>query len=90
MKFDAKMCHTHLLSMLMMPKKFQQAIQSYSATAPDVENEGFNGYMETNVTFIVKDLDMFSALWKESYVYPSDRQRWYHMICNGIDNFKDE
>ncbi len=90
MKFETTMCHSHLLSMLMMPKRMQQAVTSYQSTSPDVEGEEFNGYMETKVTFVVQDLDKFTKLWHDSYVYPSDRQQWYQMIRSGIDNWKEE
>lgn len=73
-----------------MPEAFQRCIHSYKATAPDVQNEGFNGYMETEVTFQVSDLEAFGTLWRDSMVYPSDRQRWYQMIKTGIDKFNEE
>lgn len=89
MKFEAVMCHTHLMSMLLMPEQFQCAVDSYTATSPDVKNEGFNGYMEVRATFQVRDLVLFSDLWKKSYVYPSDRSAWYAFIKNGIDKFNE-
>jgi hypothetical protein len=90
MKFETKMCHSQLLSMLWMPEEFARAVDSYTATAPDMQGEGFNGYMEVKATFYVKELKAFTDLWHKSYVYPSDRATWYHVIKNGIDKFKDE
>ena len=72
-----------------MPEAFQRCVDSYQATAPDVQNEGFNGYMETEVTFQVRDLEAFGVLWRDSMVYPSDRQQWYQMIKTGIDKFNE-
>lgn len=89
MKFETTMCHSHLLSMLMMPTRLQQAVTSYQSTSPDIQGEEFNGYMETKVTFTVRDLEEFTKLWHDSYVYPSDRQQWYQMIRSGIDNWKE-
>lgn len=84
MQVKNKMCHSHLLSMLLQPEEFQVCVESYTATAPDVAMEGMNGYMETNVTFEVKDLARFSKLYQESYVFPSDRAKWYGTVKNGI------
>jgi hypothetical protein len=90
MKFEATICHTHLMSMLLMPEQFQRAISSYTATSPDVANEGFNGYMEVKVSFVVRDLEAFTELYKQGYVFPSDRSQWYQFIKNGIDKFNEK
>lgn len=84
MKFETTMCHTHLVSMMLMPELLQRAVVSYTSTAPDYENEGFNGYMEIKVTFMLRDLDEFNVLWNESRVYPSDRADWYDFIRNNV------
>jgi hypothetical protein len=76
--------------MLLMPEKFQNAVVSYQATSPDVGNEGFNGYMEVDATFLIKDLTKFGELWYEAFVYPSDRQKWYYGIRNGLDKIDGE
>lgn len=78
------MCHATLMSMLLRPEELQNAVNSYTASAPDVQNEGFTGYMETKVTFHVKDLEKFSALYKSAYVYPSDRTAWYFKVKRGL------
>lgn len=82
MKLDVTLCHSHLLSMLLLPDKFNNAVTHYSATTPDMNGEGFNGYMEVKATFFIKDLEAFNQLWKDSYIYPSDRTEWYHFIKN--------
>lgn len=86
MKLITKMCHTHLMSMLFWPEKFQKAIASYTSTAPDFEGEGFNGYMEVEVEFEIRDLEAFAQLYHASYKLPSDRAQWYHNIKNGAFN----
>ena len=76
--------------MLMLPELFQRAVSKYTATAPDVEHEGFTGYMETKVTFELRDLEQFNVLWQKSYVFPSDRAQWYHFIRNAhMMEYKD-
>jgi hypothetical protein len=83
MKLQTKMCHTQLMSMLMVPAKFQRAITKFSSTAPDVDNEGFTGYMEVDVVFDIKDIQAFTELFQDSYVFPSDRVEFYHKLKNG-------
>ena len=63
---------------------------SYEATAPDMPGEGFNGYMEVNATFVLRDLQEFGKLWDDSRVYPSDRVEWYHGIKRGLDKWDKE
>ena len=84
MKLDVVMCHASLMAMLLLPEKFSKAVSSFEATSPDMDGEGFSGYMEVKVKFVIKDLDAFNTLWKESYVFPSDRTKWYHTIKSGM------
>lgn len=66
--------------MLLMPEKFNQAVYTYTASTPDMRAEGTNGYMEVEVTFMVKDLEKFTDVWYASYKLPSDRNKWYHKV----------
>ena len=90
MKLEMLMCHATLMSMLLRPEEMQRAVYSYTATAPDVQNEGFTGYMETKVTFEIKDLEQFSKLYKSAYAYPSNRSKWYYMVKNRFMECDDE
>ena len=81
MKLEVKMCHSHLMVMLMNPATFQRAIHSYSATTPDVEHEGMAGYIETVVTFQIKDLETFTSLYRESSKISGE---WYNAVKNGM------
>lgn len=90
MKFETLMCHSHLMSMMLMPELLQRAVQSYTTTSPDVDGEGFNGYMEIKATFVVKDLDAFNELWNKSRVYPSDRAEWYNFIRYNVSKCMEE
>ena len=87
MKLEVVLCHSTLISMLLMPEKFHRAVSSYSCTAPAMDIEGVAGYMEVKATFNVRDLDAFTKLYNEAYVYPSERREWYHFISRGIDKF---
>ena len=73
MKLEVKMCHSHLLKMLMCAKQMQNAVHSYSATSPDYNAEGVAGYIETTVTFMILDLRAFVDLYEETRILPSDR-----------------
>ena len=84
MKLSVTMCHTHLMSMLLQPEQFTRSISSYAATPPDMASEGFNGYMEVNATFDIKNLTEFTKLWNDSYVFPSDRSKWYSLVKNSM------
>jgi len=84
MKLTTEMCHTHLMSILLQPELCQRAFTRYNSTTPDVDCEGMRGYISVTVEFEIKDLEEFSKLFESSYVYPTNRSRWYHMIRSGI------
>ena len=84
MKLSTKMCHSHLMSMLLQPEKFSRAIISYNASPPDMASEGFIGYMEVDAVFEIKDLTEFTKVWNDAYVFPSDRSKWYHLIKSSM------
>lgn len=80
MKLSVKMCHSHLMSMLLMPEKFYQAVSSYEVSPSNMDHEGMSGYMEVEATFYVKDLRVFTDIWYNAYKYPSERTEWYHKV----------
>jgi len=84
MKLEVVMCHASLMAMLLNPEQFSKAVVNYESTSPDMNGEGFNGYMEVKVKFTIKDLDAFNTLWKHSYIFPSDRTKWYHTVKQGM------
>lgn len=84
MKVIVKMCHSHLAAMILQPELLEQAVLSYQASAPQVTNEGWSGAMDTDVEWEVRDLEKFTALYNDSYVYPSDRSKWYSTVRNGL------
>jgi hypothetical protein len=83
MKVEIEMCYSHLIAMLLLPEEVYEAISSFTCTTPDMKAEVFNGFMATQCTFMVKDLNKFAKLWDKSYVYPSDRAKWYNKIKTG-------
>jgi hypothetical protein len=85
MKLEFTMCHSQLVSMILLPEMLRRAVTKYEATAPDMDGEGFNGFMEVKATFYIRDLQAFNELYQKSYVFPSDRTAWYHGIKNGLD-----
>lgn len=83
MEITTTMCYSQLMTMLLHPKEFSDCVRSFTSSSPDIANEGFNGYMETKVTFNVVDVVAFAALHQKSYVMPSDRTKWYHIVRDG-------
>lgn len=84
MKITEKMCHSHLLWMLINAEDFEQAIRSYSATTPAYQFEGVAGYVETTVTFDVNDLEKLTKLYSGYHKLSSEtRCRMYHTMCRG-------
>lgn len=63
-------------------EKYQQAVNSVSYTSPNYEAEGFNGYIETTITFEVKDLKAFTELYMLWYTYDK-RTEFYHSLKQG-------
>ncbi len=88
MELKVKMCHSHLMAMMLQPEHFEQAIHKYTATAPEWSSEGFNGYMKIECTFHVKSLDQFTKLWDDAYIFPTERSAWYSRVCNGVGRTK--
>ena len=84
MKLEVLMCHASLMAMMLSPEQFSKAVTSLETTTPDMQCEGLNCYMEVKVKFIIKDLDAFNTLWKHSYIFPSDRSKWYHTVKQGM------
>lgn len=86
MVFTVDMCHSHLLFMLLNPIKFEDSVISYTSSSPNLDSEGFNGYMQIKCEFKIKDLVKFSELW-ESYYKFNQRSEFYGFIrFNKINN----
>lgn len=83
MKVEQDMCFSQLLTMMMLPDKFYRCVKSYTATSPNMDGEGFNGFMQTKVTFEVTNLKMFAELVDMCYTTPSDRSVFYHLVRDG-------
>jgi len=70
--------------MLSQTKEFEQAIFKYSASSPAYQYEGVAGYIETIVTFEIRDLEKFSNLYNQYNKLPN-RDIWYYNICKQAD-----
>lgn len=84
MKLSTKMCHSHLMSMLLQPERMERAVSQYHATTPAVSLEGMTGYMETKVEFEIRSLSEFTQLYESSQTFPSRRDQWYHTVRQAI------
>ena len=63
---------------------FQKAVDSVSYTSPRFDFEGMAGYIETTITFQIKDLEIFSKLYKEWY-YSPHRDYYYRLAKTGLN-----
>lgn len=72
-------CYTKLLEMLRR-REFVESINSISFKKPDIENEGFNGFIETEVTFDVGNIETFAKCYKEVVI----NTEIYWMIRDGL------
>ena len=78
MKLIVKTCYSHVLYMQMQGKDFADAIESFSCNRPNLEAEGFNGYIEVEVIFNIRNLQTFSKIWHSWYASPN-RDKIYKM-----------
>ena len=53
------MCYTRLIELMKQPG-FVKSVQETTFKQPDLNGEGFNGYIETEVTFRVLDIGEFA------------------------------
>lgn len=84
MELKTTMCYSALMSMLMQGEKFQKAVNAFTSSAPNFKEEGFIGYIEVHVTFQIKDLACFSELYESSYIFPTERAKWYAALKNNF------
>lgn len=84
MKIVETMCHSHLLWMLAHAERFEKAVTNYAATTPAFQYEGVAGYVETIVTFEVRELEDFTALFMEYRKLSHEhRSTIYHNMLRG-------
>ena len=72
MKLTVKTCYSHLIYMQLQGDKFADAVEMFTCGRPDLGSEGFNGYIEVEVIFTIRNLETFSKIW---YAWYSDANR---------------
>lgn len=84
MELKVKACYSQVLAFqLYSGPRLAEAISSMTISSPNFQHEGFNGYIETDVVFSIRDLNVFAELWDAAYKYPSERNDFYNMIMSG-------
>lgn len=63
------MCYTRLLELMKQPG-FVKSVQETTFKQPDLDGEGFNGYIETEVTFRVLDIGLFAKTYTSIDITP--------------------
>lgn len=64
-------------------EKLEHAIYSVSCKYPNFSCEGIAGYVETEVTIEVKDLQAFTELWQAWYKEPLEKRNKLYNIMLG-------
>lgn len=83
MKIEESMCYARLVFMMCRGEEWEQAINNVTYTAPQFQYEGIAGYVDTRVTFCIKNLDIFTKLWSAWYSLPDlERLNWYCIVAN--------
>lgn len=82
MKLNVTMCYSHLLWML--TNQYSQLVfNSVSFSSPDLNSEGFNGYIETKVTFEIKNLKLFSEIFDNFYTATDELKLKFYNMAKG-------
>lgn len=82
MKLTVKTCYSHLLYMQLQGSEFADAVEMFTCSRPNFGAEGFNGYIEVEVIFTIRNLQTFSKIWYEWYDAPN-RDKIY-TIAKGL------
>ena len=83
MKLTETFCYSHVLYLLDR-LEFTQAINKIEFYSPNVDAEGFNGYIETRVIIEVKDLEAVSKQIKAWYTTSDETRTAYYKRARGI------
>lgn len=83
MKLIVTTCYSHLMYMQLRAEHYQKAVDSVSYTTPRFDFEGIAGYIETTITFQIKDLETFTKLYMGWYS-SSNRDYYYRLVKTGI------
>ena len=86
MEIKETMCYSRLVFLMIQGADWEQAVSEVTYTAPQFKYEGVAGYVETKVTFKVKDLSKFVELWNRWVSLPIDkRTKFYRLVANDGD-----
>lgn len=89
MKVEVNTCYTHILYMLCAGPIFGDAVSSFAIKeGPHYQYEGVAGYIETVVTFEVKDLRKFTDLWLSWYSLTDKKRLDLYGLAKGLGDCK--
>lgn len=77
MKLTVNTCYSHILYILLAGPKFSNSVSKFRIIdGPHHQYEGAAGFIETEVEFDIKDLELFAKLWYEyCHLVDEDRMR---------------
>lgn len=64
-------------------ERLEQAVYSISCKSPNFACEGMVGYVETEVSIEVKDLQTFTELWQSWYVESTEKRNKLYSLMLG-------
>ena len=89
MKLTIKTCYSRVLYLMTSGTLFSQAVASMSIdNMPNFELEGLNGYIETEITLIIKDLKIFTNIWEAYYSLSDTAKLNLYGLAKGLGDRK--
>jgi len=89
MKLTVNTCYSHILYIMTSGPLYSQAVNSMKTIkGPDFVSEGMAGYIETEVEFYIKDLEVFSRLWYAWYSLTDTQRINLYGLAKGLGDRK--
>lgn len=89
MKLTVNTCYSHILWIMCAGELFSKAVRDMSIVkGPYFEHEGMAGYIETEVTFTIKDLKVFADLWDSWYTLSQTKKLNLYGLAKGRGDCK--
>lgn len=89
MKIIVNTCYSHILHIMCAGPLFSIAINSMNITkGPCHQHEGVAGYIETEVEFQIKNLEIFTRLWMSWYSLSDIKRINLYGLAKGLGDCK--
>lgn len=89
MKLIVNTCYSHILWIMCAGELYSKAVKSMCITkGPYHQYEGMDGYIETEVTFEIADLEVFTRLWNSYYSLSDTKRLNLYGLAKGLGDCK--